>query len=181
MAGGASVSGAAHDAALLRVSKASKKTLDLFGEGVHLAAQTSRPIDDLRQQVCADRLDLASHFLAAGNKTLRTRPPEYRTSISRFYYSMYHAVRAVVYFAYGGDDHESHSVLPGKIPNDFIDAAIWQNALKDARAHRNAADYDPYPVDVASWRATAHSLAVEAPNLISLSRQYLKAKGCAYL
>ncbi|WP_080043315.1 HEPN domain-containing protein [[Actinomadura] parvosata] len=167
--------------ALLRISKADKKTLGLFIEGVGLISRTARPIDELKQQACADRLKLATRFLDSGNKLLKMRPAEYRSAISRFYYAMYHAARAVVYFSHGGDDHESHSKLPTMLPNDFIDAALWGNALKDARNHRNAADYDPYPLNSKSLRLVALDLAAEAPRFLTQSRQYLHSKGCGYL
>src|SRR5688572_6744553 len=111
-----STSPASPEDALLRISKADKKTLGLFIEGVTLTARTSRPIDELKEQVCADRLRLSTHFLQSGIKFLKMRPAEYRSAISRFYYSMYHSARAVVYFSWGGDDHQPHSTLPTKLP-----------------------------------------------------------------
>jgi hypothetical protein len=94
---------------------------------------------------------------------------------------MYHAARAVVYFSHGGDDHQSHSDLPTKLPDDFVDAGLWQNSLKDARSRRNQADYDPYPMAEATWRPIAAILANEAPRLVALAEQYLRAKGCTHL
>ncbi|WP_084598057.1 HEPN domain-containing protein [Micromonospora chokoriensis] len=169
------------EAALLRVSKGTKKTVDLFLEGVYLAGTSAGGLEDLRHRACADRLRLAEQFVSSGRRLLRARPAQYRDAISRNYYGMYHATRAVVFYRYGGDDHESHQALPGQIPKDFPDAAQWTNTLKDARAHRNAADYDPYPTDVQYWRGVAQGLAVEAPTLLALVRQYLAAKGCNHL
>lgn len=167
--------------ALLRVSKADKKTLGFYAEGVYISTQTGRPFHDLQQQVCADRLRLAKEFLATADKMVNARPPHFRSAVSRYYYSMYHAARALVYFAYGGDDYEAHSTLPTKLPDDFTNTALWQNALKDARGHRNEADYDPYPSEPRSWRPTAIDLGAKAPDLLSLVVQYLKQKGCAYV
>ncbi len=43
---------------------------------------------------------------------MRGRPPMRRVAVGRYYYAMYHAMRAVVYFRTPGDDHEQHSDLP---------------------------------------------------------------------
>ncbi len=91
---------------------------------------------------------------------------------------MYHAMRAAAYLSYGGDDHESHSELPKKVPDDFPDQALWKNDLKDARLARNAADYDPYPRGRKSWEARALAMKVRADNLIRETRTYLRGQGC---
>lgn len=166
---------------LLRLSKLDKKTTLNLAEGVHITTATARTIDDLRHQVTADRLRLAKELLAAGDKLRTCRPPQYRSAISRYYYCMYHAIRAVVYFMYGGDDYQPHSDLPGQIPADFTDGALWRNALKDARSHRNDADYEPYPASSSTWQPIASDLAANAVGLIAESEQYLKGKGCAYV
>lgn len=94
---------------------------------------------------------------------------------------MYHSVRAVVYFVHGGDDYQPHSELPSRLPSDFVDSSLWQNAFKDARSHRNDADYDPYPSDPQNWRAIATDLSANAQALLAESGEYLKRKGCAYV
>ncbi|WP_156301885.1 HEPN domain-containing protein [Streptomyces sp. e14] len=163
------------------MSKANKKTLGLFAEGINLHGATARTLVDLQHQACADRILLAKTFLHSGNRLMRVRPPEYRSAISRYYYSMYHAIRAVAYFNEGGDDKESHSMLPSAVPSDFADSAIWQNELKDARSRRNEADYDPYPINPLDWRGVARDLQGKAPTLLVLAETYLKKKGCGHL
>lgn len=169
------------EAALLRVSKGDQKFLNALQEGVHIAGLLARPLPDLMQQATADRLALAESLKESGDKLLRLRPPHPRSAISRYYYAMYHAMRAVVYFVYEGDDHEQHSALPGKTPKDFVDAGIWQNALKDARGRRNEADYDPYPLAVADFSTTAKDLQAKTAQFLVEARAYLKSKGCNHL
>lgn len=166
---------------LRRVTASTKKQLLSFAEGVYLVTITGRTIDDLQHQATADRLGLARSFLGTGDKLMRTRPPQFRSAISRYYYAMYHGLRAVVFFVYGGDDQEKHAVLPGHIPSDFPDNDVWGNALKDARVYRNAADYDPYDIDGTSWRLIARGLSVEASQLLRVSEKYLRQRGCTYL
>src|SRR5262249_27574992 len=97
-----------HEAALLRVSKLAKRDIGLLKMGVYLHTSQARSLEDLRHQVTADQLRLAKEVLGTADKLLRSRPAQYRSAISRYYYSMYHAMRAVVYFAHGGDDHQKH-------------------------------------------------------------------------
>jgi hypothetical protein len=94
---------------------------------------------------------------------------------------MYHACRSVVFFVHGGDDHEQHSVLPGKLPNDMPGHAYWQNELKSARGWRNEADYDPFPSGNPHFRTIANNLSSTAPQLLQVCRTYLQNKGCQHL
>jgi hypothetical protein len=94
---------------------------------------------------------------------------------------MYHTMRAVVFFVERGDDFEEHSKLPGRTPADFPDAATWQNALKDARLSRNAADYDPYPKSDRSYKKAAEDLSERSVELARASRDYLRSRGCAHV
>jgi hypothetical protein len=91
---------------------------------------------------------------------------------------MYQAMRAAVYIAHGGDDHEEHSKLPSHVPTDFPEQD-WQTRLKDARLVRNDADYDPYPVANRDWAKRAKTMKNEAEILLRLTRAYLNGKGCA--
>lgn len=175
MAGGAS-----HDV-LRKVATASKRDHNAYALGVWLTSKSGRTLPDLRDQVVADRLMLAREMLDAAHKLYAAKPRQNRSAISRYYYSMYHALRAVSFFVHGGDDFESHSVLAGKLPGDFPAPSYWANSLKSARENRNSADYDPYPVDGITWRSMATDLRLEAPRLIAVAEQYLKSKGCLHV
>jgi uncharacterized protein (UPF0332 family) len=166
---------------LLRLAKAEKRQLLAWREGVHLAQSTGRSLEELRQRSTADRWQLARTFRRQGDHMISAKPPLYRGALSRFYYSMYHSMRAVVFFVEKGDDYEAHSKLPGFTPADFPQSSLWQNALKDARTRRNAADYDAYPKSDNAYRSGALELQRQATELEKLSRDYLKSKGCAYL
>lgn len=166
---------------LRRIAVANKNTFALYKEGVYLSTSTGRDLEDMRHQATADRLSLAFQFLHAGERFLKMRPPEYRSSISRLYYAMYHSIRAVSYFTVGGDDFQEHNVLPKSLPSDFPNSGIWENQLKNARATRNSADYDPYPGASAEWRIAARDLNTDAADLVALAADYLKQKGCDHL
>jgi hypothetical protein len=91
---------------------------------------------------------------------------------------MYHALRSAAYMHYGGDDHQEHSELPKKVPQDFPNHDFWANQLKSAREYRNQADYDPYPKSNAYWQSIATSVAADAANLMPIVTAYLRSKGC---
>ncbi len=171
----------AEEMQLLRISKASQRLLTSFRDGVYITTTTSRTLDDLRDQACADRLDLAVAFASVGDRLMRARPREYRSAVSRYYYSMYHSIRATVFYANDGDDHQKHDVLPKHTPLDFPDNALWENRLKDARGHRNDADYDPYPINPQSFTQPARDLRDYAHALTPLVRAYLRSKGCGHI
>ena len=86
---------------LLRVSTAKRQLIQDWREGISLETDTGRTIDELRQRVVADRLQLAYDFRRRGNALMTLSPPLYRDAVSRFYYAMYHGMRAVVYFVEG--------------------------------------------------------------------------------
>lgn len=170
-----------HQQRLLRVSTAPKKTLDLLSEGVSLTATFGQPIEDLVQQAAADRLKLGLRFLRVGMRMSATTRPDWRSVIGRFYYAMYHSMRAVSYYSHNGDDHQEHNKLPAALPNDFPNRDIRSNDLKDARVRRNEADYDPYPNDSAYFRKTARDLTPVATIFVSDCRDYLRQRGCKFL
>lgn len=169
------------DDRLLRVSKSKQTDLHRFKAGVNLEKSSGRTIDDLCAQACADRFRLAENFLSYADRLMKSRPAMRRLAVGRYYYSMYHGARAVVFFRTPGDDHEQHSKLPSQMPGDFPRADFWKNELKDARLRRNEADYDPYPADDAAFSSAASLLKTRAHDLISDVRRYLDAKGCTYL
>ncbi len=163
---------------LQRFAEAKKKMLDDWGEGVSIAARSGHSLEELRHRVVVDRVALAAGCRARGARLLQVDPPLYRDAISRFYYSTYHSFRAVVFFRFGGDDHEKHSDLPSHLPPDFPGLEIWANDLKSARETRNAADYDLYPKAEGAWRADALLLQTTAKDALSAARVYLRTKGC---
>ncbi|WP_295930062.1 HEPN domain-containing protein [uncultured Xanthomonas sp.] len=160
---------------LLFVSKSHKDTLDYLAAGASLVARTGADIKKLRIKAASDRLSLAASFLKEA-KALSKGAGLRRTVISRAYYAMYHAARAVTFLSFGGDDHEQHTVLPSKLPLDFPDAKQYQNLLKNARFERNRADYDPYPRKDEDFSGAASTLLADAESIVSRARKYIRAK-----
>jgi uncharacterized protein (UPF0332 family) len=166
---------------LHRVASADAKQLANWKEGVSLESRSSKQIDDLRQRATADRVDMAVAFRRRAAILLNQHPPMCRDAISRYYYSVYHAFRAVVFFNSNGDDHNGHSDLQKQVPTDFPQADIWKNNLKIARELRNEADYDLYPKSDSAWIRNAEQVREIADLAIPEVRRYLRSKECAYL
>lgn len=164
---------------LLRVGLAKAKDQSAWLEGISLEKTARQTIDELRRRVVIARLSLAKDMRAYSAFALGASKPMHRLVISRSYYCMYHAMRSVAYIYYGGDDHQQHSDLPQKIPNDFPDHAMWGNQLKSAREYRNQADYDPYPKSASYWKAIATSVSADANKLMPVVVTYLRDKGCS--
>ncbi|MFJ8711366.1 HEPN domain-containing protein [Streptomyces anulatus] len=133
------------------------------------------PVNQLLQQVVTDRLLLAGEHLRSGDHLLLGM--QYRSAISRHYYAMYHAARAVVFAENRGDDHERHNVLPRNLPPTLPNSANRENELTDARLLRNQADYDSYPLNESEWAADARTLSVTAANFLQEFEQFAATNG----
>lgn len=166
---------------LLSISEAKKVSIDQWRNGVRLESDSGVSIDALVKDTVRARLRLAEEMQRQGHLIVGLHPPIYRLIVNRFYYALYHAVRSLVFFMHGGDDHQEHKVVPSYIPSDFPNAQYWQNELKDARTLRNEVDYNPFPDTDASWQAAASTMATRADKLIPLVKNYLFQKGCTNL
>ncbi|WP_194724220.1 HEPN domain-containing protein [Noviherbaspirillum malthae] len=161
---------------LLLISKAPQEKLKHFSDGAKIAQRARTTIQKLQLRTANDRLRLARLQLKHAIIAYKAEKDQSRTVVSRAYYAMYHAARAVTYVSFGGDDHEQHSVLPTKLPHDLPNADIWKNKLKNARLERNRADYDPYPAGDAAFGTVAADLIDQAKELIKVAQIYLRSK-----
>ena len=168
-----------HDNRLNRLVTAPNKQIKDWKEGVSLQNDSGQVISQLISDAAANRWRFAYEHRHNANKLLKSKPPLYRSAISRFYYSMYHAIRACVFVSHQGDDYERHSdLLKYNKLSGFPSNLNWQNILKDARELRNRADYDPYPKSNIAWKQDALDLKKDADLLLSTTRTYLQNKGC---
>lgn len=104
--------------------------------------------------LCEDRLKLARHHLTVAKQIQRRGVPgqirdDKRQVISRAYYAMYHAVRAL-HFALRGFDFDDHQKLPEVVRREMGGRLLKRptdklyRALSRGRVARNEADYSPY-------------------------------------
>jgi len=163
---------------LLHVSKSKVALVRNWEEGVSLERDAARTVSEVLCVVAADRLRLGVEHRRQADHLMTLSPPLYRSSVSRYYYAMYHVMRACAFIFHRGDDYEDHRELPKNLPTDFDRGVNWQNKLKDARTIRNSADYDPYPKADTSWRKPALVLKSDVDRLLPVARTYLRSKGC---
>lgn len=163
---------------LNRLAKSNRATTSAWKEGVSLESDTGATIQNILMRLAAARWRLAYSFKNEANRLMQLSPPMYRSAISRYYYSMYHATRACVFIDNEGDDHEAHSQLPTHIPATLDPAGNWQNKLKDARLLRNRADYDAYPRKESAWKTEANDLRIDSLQLMVVTKNFLITKGC---
>lgn len=163
---------------LNHVAKAKRAAIAAWKEGASLERDTAKSIDSILLRVASARWRLADSFRKQANRLMEVSPSLYRSAISRYYYAMYHALRACVFLENGGDDHEDHSKLPTQIPATLNPGVDWQTKMKDARITRNDADYDAYPQRDGAWKVQAHDIKADATALLTLTKTFLKNKGC---
>lgn len=163
---------------LQRVGTSSSRDIGIWREGLNLESATSKSVDQLIHRATKDRLALAMDMRRRARRCERLQPPMYRDAISRYYYCLYHAFRAMVYFVTPGDDYQEHKQLPAAIPADFPQANQWRNDLKNARLIRNTADYNAYPKSDSAWRQDCLMVAALATDAIPAIRSYLLNRGC---
>lgn len=160
------------DQVLLFISNSRAAQLSGLAGG---AARYPFPVAQMVVQATSDRLALAGEHLRAGDHSLLGL--RFRSSISRHYYAMYHAARAIVYGVTTGDDHERHSVLPRNLPAAMVNQAQRESELTSARLLRNEADYDPYPASESAWEQDARTLSVTAADFVQECEDFALANG----
>lgn len=163
---------------LSRIARSTSGVVKDWQEGVSLEQDSHNSIDDLLRLAAVDRWRLAARHRSDADLLLKLRPPHFRGAIGRYYYSMYHAMRACAFLYYRGDDYQEHTELPRKIPSNFPNAD-WESKLKNVRETRNRADYDPYPKPTNAWRKDAETLGQLTEELLKTARLYLRGKGCS--
>lgn len=163
------------------LTKVEGRRVRAFQEWIDLESRWGRNLGDLLHQIAVDRILLAEEFLAMGDAMYRSRKDLSRSSISRYYYAIYHGLRAVAFHAAEGDDNQDHSKLGKGIPADFPDRALVVNRLNDARIWRNEADYDPYPQFGNYFTSTEKALRPVAHDTVAQARDYLRGKGNPYV
>jgi uncharacterized protein (UPF0332 family) len=154
------------DAFLQSVAQGKASQLALLPASIGRGFSTANII----KQIVSDRLELAGNHLRTGDAL--TQSAVYRSAISRYYYSMYHAARAVAFGHYKGDDFEKHSVLPLHLPPQLPNMSRWKNELDDARLVRNMADYDLYPRASLDWQKDSVHLSVIASEFLVECEDY---------
>jgi uncharacterized protein (UPF0332 family) len=133
------------------------------------------PVADMVKRSASGRFSLAASHLRSADDCLVMDLG--RAAISRYYYAMYNAARAITFCFHQGDDHQSHSDLPDHLPANLPNIAARRNELLDARLARNQADYDPFPDADHLWLPDAQQFSTIAPAFVQECEQYAQQQG----
>jgi uncharacterized protein (UPF0332 family) len=139
---------------------------------VDLGYLTRAQVDELINRLVSDRFAKGVDYLAFAQQLDVSVTLNQPHIISRCYYAMYHAARALVLHVRRADldDHERLPAALGQVLG-----AEYGDVLGRWREMRNQVDYSPYtPPDLASQAATAVG---DANSLLTACRDYLQNRG----
>ena len=139
---------------------------------VDLGYLTAAQVDELVNRLVGDRFAKAMDYLTFAQQLDASVTLNQPHIISRCYYAMYHAARALVLHVRRAD-LDDHDRLPAALGQ--ILGTDYGDVLGQWREVRNQADYSPYaPADLASQVVTAVS---DANLLLTACRDYLQNRG----
>jgi len=139
---------------------------------VDLGYLTTAQVDELVNRLVGDRFAKATDYLTFAQQLDASVTLNQPHIISRCYYAMYHAARALVLHVRRAD-LDDHDRLPAALGQ--ILGTDYGDVLGQWREVRNQADYSPYaPADLASQVVTAVS---DANLLLTACRDYLQNRG----
>lgn len=149
-----------HDADMLwRLARLSGREYGLLRQLSDAGLLDIGPIETLVNQTVTDRMDLARQYLAFAQSIALASEFNGRQVISRSYYAMHHAARAVI-FAITRQDITSHEGVIREIRRRLGEQAA--DALETQLNLRNDVEYEVYPrVDVINLAQEARNTAAE--------------------
>ena len=139
---------------------------------VELGYLTRTQVDELVNRLVQDRFAKAMEYLIFAQGLDVSEPLHQPQIVSRCYYAMYHAARALVLHVRRAnvDDHGRLAVAFG-----WASGNNYGNVLNRWREIRNQVDYSPYPLpDLPEQAATA---LTDAEALLDACRDYLQNRG----
>ena len=139
-------------------------------------AQTSADLIEFGQHVGLCWLKLAVRHLADAKASQKQRGSR-RAVLSRSYYAVYNASKAIRYVVQGavslrGDDHQKAVDLP----DDFPNVNSWVVDINRLREHRLMADYDGWNATPTEFSLTSKRSLELAASFIEEAKRYLEIK-----
>lgn len=139
---------------------------------VDLGYLTKTQVDELINRLVSDRFKKAMDYLAFIQRLDANETLNQPHIVSRCYYAMYHAARALVLHVRRADV-DDHERLPATLSQ--VLGINYGDILGRWREIRNQVDYSPYtPADLASQAAIAVS---DADSFLAACRDYLQNRG----
>ncbi|MDD6736424.1 MAG: HEPN domain-containing protein [Clostridiales bacterium] len=119
------------------------------------------------------RIEEAREFLNSGIKNLEMN--EYKTANNRAYYSVFHAMRAVL--ALDEVDFKKHSGVIAYFRENYVKTNIFDRQYSDIISStsliRNKSDYDDFYI---AEKQETEELLDEAKKFVSATEEYLKTR-----
>ncbi|MBI1922963.1 hypothetical protein HYR99_01800 [Candidatus Poribacteria bacterium] len=126
---------------LKRITEITSKEYGLLRELSDNSYLDLQPVEDAIHQIVAERLKLAQDYLNFASSIANTSPSNCRQIISRSYYAMHHAARAVI-FETRRRDNRSHEAVITEIAQIMgADVSVTLKAQLDLR---NSVEYELY-------------------------------------
>jgi len=132
--------------------------------------------EDVLRDAIDQRMGFAKGLLDSAKAMPTGSATTARNVISRSYYAMYHAGRAVQ-FAFSRADIDDHQAVASKLPDDFPESAHWRDRLKFWRIKRDKADYEPWIEPTDSFELLQPAALREASRFIEQCQSYLRERG----
>lgn len=164
------------DSLLMNFERLSSEKYELLHSLAEEGLFTSTLLESLIENATIKRYKLAISFCESANSVDIKTDMDARNIISRNYYGMYHAARAVIfhYYRYDRDNHKDVSKYIGKLLG-----ADYGDLLKEWRDYRNKADYSAYPLinDYVNYVDCACLTIKVAKEFLSKCKEYLQKRG----
>ena len=141
---------------------------------VELGYITQKQVDDLINQLAVDRFTKALTYWQFAQQLDATVPLNQPHILSRCYYAMYHATRALV-LQVRRADVDSHERLPSVLGQIFTKSE--GDKLNQWRELRNQVEYSPYLPDKLAAQISA--VLVDTKELVEACQRELRDRGVA--
>jgi len=142
---------------LKRITEITNKEYGLLRELSDNSYLELQPVEDAIHQIVAERLKLAQDYLDFAASIANTSPSNCRQIISRSYYAMHHAARAVI-FEIRRRDNRSHEAVITEIAKIMgADVSVMLKAQLDLR---NSVEYELYLPGLDFQMASTNSLNI---------------------
>lgn len=139
---------------------------------VELGYLTRPQVESLINRLVSDRLAKAEDYLTFAQQLNVALPMHQTQIVSRCYYAMYHAARAVVLHFRQSDlgDHDRLPTILGQVLG-----TSYGEMLGQWREARNTADYSPYPLGDLAQRAA--KALVDSGAFLTACIGFLQSRG----
>jgi uncharacterized protein (UPF0332 family) len=135
-------------------------------------------LDRVIREAVRQRMELAQGFLASAAAMQEGEEISSRNVVSRSYYAMYHAGRAVLLWVMRADV-DGHQDVAKKVAHveEFSEREHWKERLEFWRIQRNKVDYEPWAEREDELSQLREAIVREAQCFLRVCEEYLLKGG----